>query len=128
MKSVHRNFPDLSGYKVLLFFGPRKWFFIRSNYFFLCRKWLTIRSNNFQIFPKMDGYKVSRGFCVSPYNQPPLYIKGVIFFDLKMTIMSKQVILGRYVYVRPNCKNLEIFNLTLIQTRSRRFILVIENF
>ena len=49
----------------------RIWFAIGSYYFFLCRKWLPIRSNNFQIFPKMDGYKVSRGFCVSPYNQPP---------------------------------------------------------
>ena len=28
-------------------------------------------SNNFQIFPKIDGYKVSRVFCVSPYNQLP---------------------------------------------------------
>ena len=49
----------------------RKWLTIRSNYFLLCRKWLTIRSNNFQIFPEMDGYKVSRGFCARSYNQPP---------------------------------------------------------
>ena len=35
------------------------------------KKWLAIRSKIFQIFPKMNGNKVSPGFCVSPYNQPP---------------------------------------------------------
>ena len=53
-------------YKVSLSFESRNLLFIRPNYFFLCRKWLTIRSENPKIFPKIDIYKVSRGFCVSP--------------------------------------------------------------
>ena len=54
-----------AGYK------DRIWFAIRSYYFFLCWKWLPIRSNNFQIFPKMDDYKVPRVFCDSHFNQLP---------------------------------------------------------
>ena len=33
--------------------------------------------NHFQICPKMDGYQISRGFCVSPYNQPPVDISPI---------------------------------------------------
>ena len=55
---------QVAGYKVSLFFEPRKWLFIRSHF-------LHFRSNNFQIFPKMDDYKVPRVFCDSHFNQLP---------------------------------------------------------
>ena len=81
--------------------------FIRSNYF-LCRKWLTMRSDNSQIFPKIDIYKVSRGFSVTPYNQPPVLQTNFnkwnfIYLINRDTILGFEFIRGNFfVYVDGN--------------------------
>ena len=99
MKSAYAFFAETCHYKVSLFFGPRKWVFIRSHYFFRRGKWVAIRSNNFQIYPKMGGYKVSRRFHVRSYSQPEIQNNRKNLKNTSVTLFVKNV-LSKNLYLR----------------------------
>ena len=97
MKSAYAFSAETRRYKVSLFFGPRKWVFIRSQSFFWCEKWVAIRSNNFKFSQKWVVIRSPGGFVSDLITTPCERINRFYWIEVRGSILSGYLIARRKV-------------------------------